>query len=64
MTDQPERKNETEEAAADFEGHRLQGPDFKQGIGDVKQATDDDADFEGHRLMGPDVKQGIGDVKQ
>ena len=45
MTDQPEvksepeRMSETEEADADFEGQRLQGPDVKQGIGDVKQQS-------------------------
>jgi hypothetical protein len=48
MTDQPEKtsENETEDAEADFEGHRrtLSAPS------DSTAATDDDdADFEGHR---------------
>ncbi len=45
MTDQPEKKSETEDAEVDFEGHRA-----KDGPSDAKAATDDDgADFEGHR---------------
>jgi hypothetical protein len=63
MTDQPEKRHdpearrETEDVEADFEGQRLNGPDIKQGIDDVKQAADDDgADFEGHRMNGPDIK--------
>ena len=48
MTDQPEKKSETEteDAEADFEGHRKSYP----APSDAKAATDDDdADFEGHR---------------
>jgi len=54
MTDQPEKKGETEDVDADFEGHRLAGPERLSDITDVKSATDDDSDFEGHRLAGPE----------
>ncbi len=55
MTDQPEKKSETEDVEADFEGHRLSGPEKLSDISDVKAASaDDGADFEGHRLAGPE----------
>jgi len=61
MTDQPEKKSETE--GADFEGHRLSGPERLSDITDVKAANEDDgADFEGHRLSGPDVKAVKADI--
>jgi hypothetical protein len=64
MTDQPEKKGANEDVEADFEGHRLGGPE-KLGrhgdISDVKGASDDDtADFEGHRLGGPEKIGKIG----
>lgn len=57
MTDQPEKKGETEDVEADFEGHRLGSPEKVGRLGDitdVKAANDDGADFEGHRLSGPE----------
>jgi len=68
MTDQPERKSETEDVEADFEGQRLGGsPERKSDTTDVKSTTEDDgADFEGHRLSGPEklgVKADITDRK-
>ena len=53
MTDQPEKKSETEDVEADFEGHRQKGGGAPS---DAKSATDDDsADFEGHRMVsGPE----------
>ena len=68
MTDQPEKKSETEDV--DFEGHRLSGPEKIGKLGDitdVKSANEDDgADFEGHRLYGAEklgVKADLPDVK-
>ena len=58
MTDQPEKKSETEDVDTDFEAHRLSGPEKIGKYGDttdVKSNTDEDgADFEGHRLSGPE----------
>lgn len=58
MTDQPEKRSETEDVEEDFDGHRLGGPEKlgkKGDISDVRSASDDDsADFEGHRLSGPE----------
>ncbi len=53
MTDQPEKKSETEDVEADFEGHKI-----KVAPEDAKTATDDDsADFEGHKMvLGPEKK--------
>ncbi|MCY7303786.1 MAG: hypothetical protein LH654_12300 [Thermoleophilia bacterium] len=53
MTDQPEKKSETEDVEADFEGHKI-----KVAPSDAKTATDDDsADFEGHKMvLGPEKK--------
>ena len=65
MTDQPEKKSETEDVDADFEGHRLSGPEKLSrlsDITDVKSRDDDGADFEGHRLSGPDVKAVKADI--
>ena len=66
MTDQPEKKSETEDVDADFEGHRLSGPEKLGKLGDiadVKGASDDDgADFEGHRLSGPEKIGKLGDI--
>ena len=57
MTDQPEVKFATEEVKADFEGHKLSGPEKLSDVADVKSTLDDDGpDFEGHRLSGPDDK--------
>ena len=45
MTDQPEKKSETEDVDADFEGHRLSGPEKSSKLGDitdVKAANEDD----------------------
>ena len=53
MTDQPEKKSETEDDDADFEGHRLSGAGASRAsdITDVKgTTTTTSADFEGHRL--------------
>ena len=63
MTDQPEKKSETEEVDADFEGHRLSGPErASRDITDVKAANEDDgADFEGHRLSGRRSRQAQAD---
>ena len=70
MTDQPERKSETEDVDADFEGQRLSGPEKIGKLGDitdVQSANEDDgADVEGHRLSGPEklgVKADLPDVK-
>jgi hypothetical protein len=63
MTDQPEKKSETEDVDADFEGHSMDVKGVKGDISDVKGATDDDgADFEGHSF---DVKgmKGVKGVK-
>ena len=55
MTDQPEQRKETEDVDADFEGHRLTGPEKAADISDTRAATDDDgADFEGHKMTGPE----------
>ena len=35
MTDQPEKKSETEDVDADFEGHRLGGPEKIGKLGDI-----------------------------
>ena len=59
MTDQPEKKSETEDVDADFEGHRLSGAGEDRASSATsptsKAANEDDgADFEGHRLVGPE----------
>ena len=55
MTDQPEQRKETEDVDADFEGHRITGPEKAADISDTRMATDDDgADFEGHVMKGPE----------
>jgi len=57
MTDQPEKIRETEDAEADFEGHKLTGPEKAADTTDTMAAADEDADFEGHRF-GPDKAAG------
>jgi len=47
MSDLPEKKNETEDVEADFEGHVHGDPQ----VHGVKSASDEgDADFEGHSM--------------
>jgi len=53
MTDQPEKRGETEDAEADFVGHKRQ----PTAPSEAQAATDDDgADFEGHMHKGPEKR--------
>jgi hypothetical protein len=52
MTDQPEKRGETEDVEADFEGHK-----HANASSDAQAVTDDDgADFEGHMHKGPEKR--------
>ena len=59
MSDQPEKRSETEDVAEDFEGHRQHGPEKTADTSDMRAATEDEgADFEGHRHAGPEKTAG------
>ena len=52
MTDQPEKRTDTEETTEDFEGHKVKAPEKNKDISEALNAADDDADFEGHSFAG------------